>query len=106
MFIKNSEAINNRNTIDKDQTTLECGANNINHYNVNLNLTNFNLNHSYRRLYIKFVRTVISDYRLDYAAAVTAFPTIILLANYLSLSLTVRLKSARGFQLPITYHYH
>ena len=55
MFVKNSQAINNRNTMNKYQTTLEREANNVNHGNKNLNIANFNFIDFYRRLSTDFV---------------------------------------------------
>ena len=98
MFIKNSQAMNNRYAMKIDQTTLKWGANNVNHGNVYLNLANFSFNDFYRRLSTNFVRNAISDGWIDSAIAFTALLRIILLVNFLPPSLTFLLKSARGFR--------
>ena len=93
MFIKNSQAVNNRGTMITNQTTLEYGANNVDHGNVSLNVANI-----YRSLYSYFVRIVILNGRIDSAATYTAIPKIILLVNCLPSSVTFLLKSARRFR--------
>ena len=51
MYIKNSQAINNINTIISALKNFRMRDSIVNHRNVNLNMANSNFNHFHRRLY-------------------------------------------------------
>ena len=107
MFNKSSEVINNTNTMNTDQTTLEWGSNNVNHGSVNLNIVNSNFNDCYRRLSTDFVIFVISDGRIYSAAAFTAFLRIIfskLLAIIIDLPLCTGEFRCNVFQIYFVDH--
>ena len=65
MFVKNSQTIINRNTMNTDEIILEWIDTNVKHDNLILNMTNFNFYYFHRPLSTDFVRIMLSDGRIN-----------------------------------------